>query len=443
MRRTKSLVGTGVMLALAAVLLFGGPSRGRPGVGTDQSAASTGADRAVLSELLAGLAGNDTEAYVGRLERRLRTEGRKGATLLLLGLAYQQRARETGDPRFFSLSEQALREAQTDRQAAPLADSGLASLAVSRHRFSGAVGLAQAALRANRDDATALGALGDAWLNRGRYRKAFVAYDRMAFLSPSVASYSRIAHARELLGRPRAAAEVLRLALTLRVPVREHRAAALVQLGNLQFNTGKLGAARRSYKAALAGFPGYVHAQAGLAHVEAAQGDFVAAVPLFRHVVGRLPLPQYAIWQGDTLRAAGKARAARHAYRLVSVIQRVQAANGVRTELQSALFDLDHGRRLSDALKRAREAYDRAPSVDAEDVLAWALLRNGRCERAEFHSRHALRLGTRDALKFFHRGVIERCLGNRAAANSWLERALELNPRFSLVWAPVAVRYTS
>jgi tetratricopeptide (TPR) repeat protein len=121
----------------------------------------------------------------------------------------------------------------------------------------------------------------------------------------------------------------------------------------------------------------------------------------------------------------------------------VQAANGVRTELQSALFDLDHGRRLSDALKRAREAYDRAPSVDAEDVLAWALLRNGRCEQAEFHSRRALRLGTRDALKFFHRGVIERCLGNRTAANAWFERALELNPRFSLLWAPVAQRYTS
>src|SRR5439155_26724681 len=159
------------------------------------------------------------------------------------------------------------------------------------------------ALLANPDNATALGALGDAFLNRGRYRKAFVAYNRMAFLSPSVASYSRIAHARELLGRPLAAAEALRLALTLRVPVREHRAAALVQLGNVEFNSGHLAAARRSYVEAVVALPGYVHAQAGLAHVEAAQRDFGRALPLFRRVVERLPLPQYAVWQGDALRA--------------------------------------------------------------------------------------------------------------------------------------------
>ena len=40
----------------------------------------------------------------------------------------------------------------------------------------------------------------------------------------------------------------------------------------------------------------------------------------------------------------------------------------------------------------------------------------------------ALRLGTLDAAKFFHRGVIERCLGHRAAARHWFARAHETNP---------------
>src|SRR5439155_11854092 len=128
--------------------------------------------------------------------------GRDADTLLLLGLAYQQRARETGNPRFFTLSDRALRLAALYPQASALANSGLASLSVSRHRFAAAERFARVALLANPDNATALGALGDAFLNRGRYRKAFVAYNRMAFLSPSVASYSRIAHARELLVRP-------------------------------------------------------------------------------------------------------------------------------------------------------------------------------------------------------------------------------------------------
>ena len=443
MRRTKLLAGSGLILVLATVFLFGRPTHGSRGVGAADSAASTSADAAVLSRLLVGLAGNDTEAYVAKLERRLRAHGRDGDTLLLLGLAYQQRARETGNPRFFTLSDRALHLAEVYPQASALANSGLASLSVSRHRFAAAGRFAGVALHANPDDATALGALGDALLNRGSYRKAFVAYNRMAFLSPSVASYSRIAHARDLLGRPRRAAGALELALTLRVPVREHRAAALVQLGNLEFNTGRLAAARRSYRQATVALPGYVHAQAGLAHVEAAQRDFRRALPLFRRVVERLPLPQYAVWQGDALQAAGKRAAARRAYGLVAVIDRVQAANGVRTELQSALFDLDHGHRVRDALVRAREAFARAPSIDAEDVLAWALFRNGQCGRALPHSVRALRLGTHDALKFFHRGMIERCLGHPVRARSWFRRTLGVNPEFSLLWAAVARRYAA
>lgn len=443
MRRPRFIAAAVALTAVAGLVLFGRPSAGRPILAPAATAAPAPADAALLSQLLSGLAGTDTASYVARLERRLRARGADGATLLLLGLAYQQRARETGDPRFYSLSERALRRANHYAQTSPLAVAGLASLADTRHRFRAALPLARAALRANPDDATALGALGDAWLNLGRYRRAFAAYDRMAFLSPSVASYGRVAHARELLGRPYAAADALELALSLRVPVREHRAAALVQLGNLRFNTGRLALARRSYTAALAALPGYVHAEAGLAHVETALGDFRHGLPLFRRVVQRLPLPQYAIWDGDALSRAGRVSAARRVYALVDVIARLQAANGVRTELQTALFDLDHERHVRDALVRARVAFVRAPSIDAEDVLAWALLRNGDCDGALWHSRRALRLGTRDALKYFHRAMIERCLGQPAPARAWFRRALALNPHFSLLWAPMARRYGS
>jgi Flp pilus assembly protein TadD len=71
-------------------------------------------------------------------------------------------------------------------------------------------------------------------------------------------------------------------------------------------------------------------------------------------------------------------------------------------------------------------------------VLGWALARNGRCGEALRYSKHSLRLGTQDALKYFHRGFIEACLGDRAAARAWYGRALALNPHFSILWAPVA-----
>ncbi len=71
-------------------------------------------------------------------------------------------------------------------------------------------------------------------------------------------------------------------------------------------------------------------------------------------------------------------------------------------------------------------------------MLAWALYKNGRCEEARGHSVRALRLGTVDGLMLFHRGMIERCLGNEGASESYLERALQANPSFSFIYAPIA-----
>jgi hypothetical protein len=49
-----------------------------------------------------------------------------------------------------------------------------------------------------------------------------------------------------------------------------------------------------------------------------------------------------------------------------------------------------------------------------------------------------LRLGTKDPLLYFHRGYAEGCAGDRAAMRESYQRALELNPEFSIRWAPVA-----
>jgi tetratricopeptide (TPR) repeat protein len=357
--------------------------------------------------------------------------------LTVLGLAYQQRARETGDPAFYRLSGQALRRAGAAQGPLALVIQGEASLANSRHRFVKGLRLAREAVRFDPVNGAGYGALGDALLNLGRYREAFKVYDRMALLSPGVASFTRVANARELLGHRAAAAAADQLALEAGSVVPENVAWASVQLGNTYFNGGRIHAAARAYRQALRRLPGYVHAEAGLARVEAAEGNYARATKRLRRVVGVLPIPAYVILLGDSLRASGHGRAAGREYALVEAIEHLFAANGVRTELQTALFDLDHNRRVADALRRARVAYRSAPSIYAEDALAWGLFRAGRCALAREHSEHALRLGTRDALLVFHRAMIERCLGS-PYARSWFRHALAINPHFSILWAPVA-----
>ena len=437
------LVAIGAALAAAVVLLFGGGLGGTPPESALRAAAlaagaRASADQGSLDRLITGFSTGDSAGYVRGLERRVARRPSDGDALTLLGLAYQQRAWETGDPAYYGLSARALRRAAAARGPRPLLVQALATLANTRHRFRDGLVLARRAVRLDPQNASAYGALGDALLNLGRYRGAFAAYDRMAVLAPGIASFARVANARELLGRPEAAVEALRLALETDSTIPEQVAWTEVQLGNVNFNMGRLRRAAAAYRAALRRSPGYVHAEAGLGRIDAARGRYRAAVRRLRHAVEVLPLPAYAIWLGDALRAAGDHAAAARQYALVGAIERLFEANGVRTELQTALFDLDHHHRISAALARARTAYASASGVYAEDALTWGLLRVGRCREAAAHSARATRLGTRDALLFFHRGMVERCLGHHAAGAAFLRKALRLNPHFSIVWAPVA-----
>jgi tetratricopeptide (TPR) repeat protein len=438
-RKTRlALAGTAAALA-AAVLLVGGLFRGSTG-----SARAIPVQQAVATERLAGgFAAGDTAGLVRKLAAEARARPSDARTYTLLGLAYQQRARETGNPVFYSKSAGVLARAAALDPKDPTTTSAEGSLALARHRFREALVLGRRATAAAPYTARNYGVVGDALLELGRYDEAFRAFDRMGSLRPDLASYSRVSYARELLGLTGPAARALRLALDAAGGQPEPTALVQTQLGKLAWSRGRLDEARAHYRAALAAFPGYAYALEPLALAEAARGRQERAIALARRASETLPAPQAVATLGDLYAAAGRRRAAAAQYRLVGAIGRLLVANGVRTDLETALFDLDHGRDLPGALELARRAHRARPSIDADDILAWALARNGRCAEALPYSRRALRLGTLDALKFFHRGMVERCLGHDQDARAWFGRALRLNPHFSLLWSPVARRYAS
>jgi tetratricopeptide (TPR) repeat protein len=431
--RKRLLIGSGAAVSAALALLLGGVLAADPAA----KPPARSAPAALAERALAGFSSGSTDEEIRRLQDEERRTGSAQA-LALLGLAYQQRAREMADPSDYARSEGALRRALARDHANLYALAGLGSLALSRHRFAEALALGRRAERLSPRTATTYGVIGDALLELGRYGEAFRAYDRMAALKPGLAAYARVAHARELVGDWDGAVDALRLAVDAAGAQGEPLAWARVQLGKLYFSRGQLDRAAHEYRAALAAFPSYVHALDALAHVESARGRLQRAVQLQRDAVEQNPLPEFVAFLGDLYRAHGRARLAREQYRLVGAIQRLLVANGVKTDLETAAFDVDHGRRLESALARARRAQRERPSIQADDLLAWALARTGRCREARRYSVRSLRLGTLDAAMLFHRGMIERCLGHEAGARPWFRRALRLNPHFSLRWAPVA-----
>ena len=126
---------------------------------------------------------------------------------------------------------------------------------------------------------------------------------------------------------------------------------------------------------------------------------------------------------------------------MLRVEERLLASRGVANDLETAALDVDRGVRLRESLAVLRRVHAERPSIDADDALGWALTRNRRCAQGLRYARRALRLGTRDAAKLFHRGMAERCLGDMRAARRTFRLALATNPHFSLRWSPVAQRY--
>jgi tetratricopeptide (TPR) repeat protein len=428
--RRRLLVGTVTVASAAVTVLLGGALNGGNGApAASPSSAPAAGPRDVAAP---------TEAVVARLQSRIRSRPRDARSLAELGLAYEQRLRETADPSYLEKANAVLQRALRLDGRSELAVTGLGSLALSRHSFRHALVLGRHALRLNPASDEAYGIVGDASLELGRYADAFRAFDRMAALDPGVASYARVAYARELLGRPDAAVAAMRLAVAASTGRPEAEAWTRVELGKLLFGMGRVAAAADSERAALAVFPNYPYALDALARAEAARGRLDRAIALSRRAVTQVPLPQFASTLAELLRAGGRTREADEQDALIGAITRLLRANGVRTDLEVALYDVDHGLRLPRALELARRAHRDRPSIQGDDVLGWALTRNGRCAQGVAYARRALRLGTRDAVMYFHRGMAERCVGNEAEGRTWFRRAIALNPHFSPLWAPVA-----
>ena len=379
-----------------------------------------------------------TDAQIQSLQAKLRSHPEDWPAYNQLGLAYLQKARESGDPTYYQKTEAALNKALSHQPDDYVSVSASGALALARHQFHTALELGQKARQLNPDRSYAYGVIADAQIELGQYREAVQTLQAMVDLRPDMSSYSRISYIRELYGDIDGATDMMQRAVDSGTSNLESTAWVRTQLGNLYFNTGNVDQAAVEYEQTLQDRPNYVYAIAGLGRVQAAEGHTDEAIKLFERAVATMPMPEFVIILGDLYETTGRQAQADQQYKLVGTIEKLYRANGVDMDMEIALFDADHDINLEETLALAQKAYANRPSIHGADALAWALYKTGNYTEAQKYSQEALKLGTKDALKLFHAGMIALKLGDKTQAREYLEQALTINPHFSILYAEEA-----
>jgi tetratricopeptide (TPR) repeat protein len=374
-----------------------------------------------------------TSSEIATLKRTLKQNPNDVGSLQSLAAAYLQRSLDTLDTSYYPLAEDALDRAD---QISPDLDRTLIArgvLELGRHHFSAARDLASRVLIRKPADADALAVAFDAAIELGHYDEAAQYIERLLDLRPGLPAYSRFSYLQELQGDVPGAIVAMREANV--AAGRIGSAGITTFLGDLQFNRGNLAEAEAEYRTALRISAGFPNAELGLGRVLAARGDTEAAIATLERVDRRSPSPTVAEVLGDLEAGQGHHRDAERWYERVRELTQVQIDSGENTDLELALFEVEHARTPAEsahALALAQRAYAARPdNIYVNDALAVALLKSGDVSGASHHIAHALRLGTQNARFHYHAALIAELNGDLATARETLQTALDLNPWFT------------
>jgi tetratricopeptide (TPR) repeat protein len=325
----------------------------------------------------------------------------------------------------------------------------MAVACMAEHQFKEAYNWSQKALAVGSGDPSPWAIAGDARADMGDYQDAAEAYSRLKLVYGSedeqqAISYqhdSRMSYLRLVTGDAQGAIQLMQgavqTATDMHMPA-ENIAWSNYQLGEEYFQAGDTKGAEQAYVASLQVYPGYYRSLAGLAKVRSAQGNYREATALYDKAIAAVPYPEYAAALGDVYRALGESDKAQKEFDLVEFIGHLSEINQQIHNRDLALFYADHGRKLDQAVVLARRELEVRHDIYTWDVLAWTLFKHGESKEAAEAMSHALSQGTKDALMFFHAGMIYADLGDFPRALEFLHQALTINPRFHPIYAETA-----
>jgi tetratricopeptide (TPR) repeat protein len=362
--------------------------------------------------------------------RRVKRDPRSARDFTQLAGLYLRRARETGDPRDLVRAEETARHSLALRTGRNSTAFGvLASSLLAQHRFAEALAVAQRLVAGDSTSVAARGLLGETQFELGRYDDAGRTLGALASFRGDLGIAPRLARWEELHGRPEEARRLLRIARNEAerrhgMP-KEQIAWFHLRLGDLALRNGHLGEAQQELRAGLRVAPHDYRLLGTLARLEAARHRWPEAIGAGELAIAQALDPATLGVVGDAYAANGDQAKASEYYRAMEVA--VVGQPGAYHRAWS-LFLLDHDREIPTVLAKVQEELRTRRDIYGYDLLAWALHKSGRDREARDPMAKALALGTRDAMLFYHAGMIARGVGDTAAARAHLSTALAINP---------------
>ena len=350
------------------------------------------------------------------------------------------RYRRTLDPGDLAASEAAVAKGLADSPDDFSLRKFRLRLLLPHHRFE-ELAREAAALKVERpDDAELDGALGDAFIEVGRYSEAFAAYDRFAAASRSTASYSRLALAKDVAGDLPGALAAMDLAANAALPAdlegyawcRARSARILLKMNRYEEAEGRL-------VEALLRVPNHAPALAVAAEIAARKGLWEPATRLAERSFALVPEFSVAAALVDYRKAMGDREGEARAAATVRTLEALLPEPERRVHRYLALYLAEHGDAARAVEMAANELTTRKDAA-GYDAFAWCLNAAGRPKEALEPMKKALTIGTIDPLFEFHAGAIARAAGDHEEATRHLKRALTIDPRFHVLHAAEAKR---
>ena len=333
-----------------------------------------------------------------------------------LAVALSRRARETSDVNFYAQAEDALKKSLELAPQNFEAEKIRIWLLLGRHEFAAA-------------REAVYGFLTDANAELGNYKEAENAAQWMLNLRPgNLPALTRAAYLRELFGDVDGAYELMYMAFQATPPTEtEDVAWILTQMAHLRLISGKTEDAETLLNQAVGKFPGYHYALANLAKVRISQKRYDEAVSLLEQRYKAAAHAENLYDLAEALELAGRTAEAQRAFaefETKSLAESVRADNSNR---ELIFYYADHAHQPVKALDVARREYARRHDVYTLDAYAWALHVNGDDSEARRQIETALGVGIRDAKIFRHAGEVALKLGDKAAAERYLNESASLN----------------